>query len=771
MNRPFRLIPQATDFLGRESELEALARTLLRHDVHMLTLTGPAGVGKTRLANETGRRVADAFTEGVIFVDLASSCDPDAVLATMAQQLGLRDTGDIPLCDRLRAHLREWEMLVILDNFEHVLEAAAQLPGIISDCPGITFLVTSRSPLQLQWEQTIPVPPLPVPDPDQLPPLEALAEVPSVALFLHRARARAPAFALTDENARLVAELCAQLDGLPLAIELAAARLNVLPLPLILQRLEDRLQLLHWNAHDLPARHRSLHAAITWSYDLLSAGEARLFRHLGVFAGQVSLEAIDAVVGNDSVSLTLEGMGSLAERSLVVSGWAEEDESFFGMLETMREYAWEQLGRVGELDGARQAHAQYFLELAERAAPELRQPQQRIWYLRLEREHDNLRTALRWLLRRGEYETALRLAGALGWFWSNRGYHAEGWRWLRLTLTGAPDAAPSLRIRALLMGGIILVYQKHFESARTVLEEALALARQSQDPSAIAQALCYLGGCAIYTGDATEGRRLLQEALRRGKELQDDLQIGRALTALGMQAFVSADYLEAAALFSNAVDRLRSAGDLNTASNVQFNLALALQRLGERDRAIPLVREALQASVAFQDRWQLCLGVEATVLLVGETIDGERKARLLGAGDGLLQTTGATSGALAQLTGQRVEDLRARLEQDGFGMAYREGRSLPLTDIVPLALEVLGEYAQTLMGSSTAAEGSPERVLSEREQAVLKGVAEGLTNRAIAQRLSVSPATVSYHLTSIFNKLAVNSRAHAVANAMQRHLL
>jgi predicted ATPase len=414
---------QPTPLLGRTVELEAIEQRLVRDGVRLLSLIGPAGVGKTRLALEACIELEDQFPDGITLVDLAPVREPGWVLPTIAQALGLTDMGTRPLLERLQAYLQEREMLLVLDNFEQVLPAAEELADLLAAAPGVRLLVTSRVPLRLRWEQMLRIGPLPVPDLDTALPLDALVQLPSVALFVERARAQRADFIPTEQQAPLLVQLTRQLDGLPLAIELAAANMSVLPLAAIARRFDQRLQTLQWDAQDLPNRQRSLDAAIGWTYDLLTPSEQRLFRHLGVFVRRVSLDAIEAVMGEGDEEQTLAGTIALAETSLVLPAVAEDDdpEPSFGMLETVRQYAYEQLEMGGELEGASRAHAQYFLDLAERAEPELTGRRQNVWYQRLEREHDNLRAALRWLLDRGHKEEALRLSSALGPFWWIRG--------------------------------------------------------------------------------------------------------------------------------------------------------------------------------------------------------------------------------------------------------------------------------------------------------------------------------------------------------------
>jgi non-specific serine/threonine protein kinase len=549
--------------------------------------------------------------------------------------------------------------------------------------------------------------------------------------------------------------------------------MNVLPLAVIARRLERHLQTLQWNAHDLPDRHRSLQAAIGWSYELLTEAEQRLFRHLGVFVGRVSLNAIDAVMGNADADRTLEGLAALAEKSLVLPGRLEDDdpEPAFELLDTVRQYAYEQLEANGELEAAARAHAQYFLSLAERADPQLRRGGQQAWYRRLESEHDNLRAALRWLRQHQEPEKALRLAGALGYFWWHRGYNTEALHWLEEGLRLASDADPVIRTKALLCAGLLLHYKGDLQRSKVALEEALALAEARQDRTAITQSLIYLGIRSIFAGEVSEGQRVLRDALRHAEALQDDYQIGVAHSAFGYLASVQGDPQEAAAQDSASLERFLAVGNQASATITRFHLALILRQLDDLPRAVRLLRDGLQTTAALQNRWLLCLGAEATLLLVGEGVDAERRARLLGAVEMLVQATGSLSGNLERVSGQSAEGHRAEFKQEGFGAAYRQGRSMPFGEIVTLALELLEEFAQRLPDpQAIAREPAPENPLSERERGVLRLVAEGLTSKQMGQQLFLSHRTVDHHLTSIFNKLGVDTRAQAVAVAARDSL-
>jgi non-specific serine/threonine protein kinase len=789
---------QPTPLVGRIGELEAIQQRLTVEGVRLLSLTGPAGVGKTRLALAAAALVEDAFPDGIVLVDLAPVREPQLLVPALAQALAFIDAGPRPLWDRLVEYLRERQLLLLLDNFEQVLSAAKQLADLLAACPELVVLVTSRVPLHLRWEHIVRIQPLPVPDLTRLPPLDDLAQIPAVALFLQRAHARQASFALTEAQAPLVAQVVVGLDGLPLAIELAAARLDALSLRVIVGGLEHGLHLLQWGAQDLPARQRSLEIAVGWSYEQLNEEEQRLFRHLGVFVGQVSVAAIAAVcagvVGAGDEAHTLELLASLADKSLVLPGRSDEAvdeaEPAFSMLETVRQYARERLARRGELEAARRAHAHAFLALAERAGPELSGREQRTWFLRLEREHDNLRAALRWLLDQGdpaEREAALRLASALRWFWVARGYHAEGARWLEAALARASETMdPAVRTRGMLAAGALLTFQGAYARAEAILEETLALARERHDAAGSALALTYLGVRALFGGEAAEAVLLLEEVLKRWQELGEPHFIGVAQFYLGSAAQAANHATEAAARYTEALRELEAAGDVRVAASAHLNFAALLGQQGDLPAAVRHVRAGLEICVHLRDRWLLSIGARVASALVGDHLDDTepaQRARLLGAADALKQATGAALAAWEHVsTDHDVSALRQRLAQGEWAVAYREGRSLPFEEIATLALSMLEEFARTqaapqLEAAPSRSSQPPEAAirgenpLTEREREVLRLVAQGQANKAIARQLIISPSTVNYHLTSIFNKLGVDTRAQAVAVATQCGLL
>ena len=810
---------QPTPLVARTDELASIHRRLTDEGARLLTLVGPAGVGKTRLALAAAEQLAEQaparFASGVTLVDLAPVRDPALVLPTIAQSLGLIDTGQPPLLERLRAFLREGERLLVLDNFEQILPAASALADLLTSCPRLALLVTSRVPLALRWEQTLRIAPLAVPDLSMaLPPPDELAQIPAITLFVERARARRADFALTTKQAPLVAQMAVQMDGLPLALELVAARLGVLRLSTIARLLRTHLRVLHWEAGDLPTRQQSLEAAVGWSYELLSADEQRLFRCLGVFVGRVSLDAIAHVAaavrvgtgetadardeGNEGS--TLEGLVSLAEKSLVLMDQRDEEddgaddgEPSFGMLETVREYACERLAEHGELAPAGRAHAHYFLALADHADPLLRGRDQRAWYLRLERERANLRAALGWLLEQGtqggpaEQEAGLQLAGALGWFWWLRGYWSEGRHWLGEALSGAPTAEEgadlAVRTRALLAAGPLLTLQPDFAEARVVLEEARTLAERQQDSADSARAFTYLGFRALIAGEVEEAPPLLQDAVRRWEAVGNPQGLGQALFFLGTATAAAGDAAAAAVHYEAALEGMDAARDVQSAAIVHCYLGVLTWRRGELSRAAMQIQAAVRTGVALRDRLVLSLAAQSAVVVVGEHAEPAARARLLGATATLVQATGATPAWERLPAEQDVAAIRERLAREGeegeLAAAYREGRALPFGEVAVLALRLLEEVATPRpaaegtpgITSSSAPPAAGAGPLSLREQEVLRLVAQGLSSKAIGRQLFLATSTVNYHLTSVFNKLGVNTRAQAVAVAAERNLL
>ncbi|MFQ5794790.1 MAG: BTAD domain-containing putative transcriptional regulator [Candidatus Bipolaricaulia bacterium] len=483
-----------TRFIGRDKERAVVQVRLLDEEMRLLTLTGPGGTGKTRLGLQVVADLIDHFEDGACFVDLAPISDPGLVVSTIAQTLGVKEAEGRPLLDILKASLRGKQMLLVLDNFEQVVAAAPQVVELVAACPQLKVLVTSREPCHVRGEHVFPVPPLALPGSDGKRPLaiERLTQYEAVRLFIERAVAVKPDFAVTDENAPAVAEICIRLDGLPLAIELAAARIKLLSPQALLARLGNRLKLLTGGARDLPACQQTLRDTIDWSYDLLNTGERTLFERLSVFVGGGTLEAAEAVcIGADNLELKmdiLDGLASLVDKNLLRRKEQADGEPRFLILETIREYGLERLEASGESEAIRRTHADYYLALAEQAEPKLEGPDQRMWLDRLEVEHDNLRAALVWFEQNGEAEAELRLGGALWGFWHMRGYLSEGRRWLEGALAKGEDrdVSASVRAKALHGAGVLTHEQGDYERATVLYEESLDLRRELGDKPGVA---------------------------------------------------------------------------------------------------------------------------------------------------------------------------------------------------------------------------------------------------------------------------------------------
>ena len=685
---------QPTPLLGREREVAAVRALLLREEVRLVTLTGPGGIGKTRLGLQVAADLSDQLADGVYFVALASMTNPALVASTIAQALGLREAGGRSPVDSLKAYLTGKHLLLLLDNFEQVVAAATVVAGLLADCPRLKMLVTSREALRVRGEREYPVPPLALP----AGPADArtLSQYPATALFVERALAVDPALTVTDATAAAVAEICARLDGLPLAIELAAARVKVLPPEAMLTRLSSRLKLLTGGARDLPERQQTLRSTIGWSYDLLARDEQVLFQRLAVFAGGCTLVAAEAVcptAGELEVDV-LEGLGSLVDKSLVRKQEAGvEREPRFSMLETIREYGLEQLVASGEAETLRRAHAVYYLELAQQAEPNLTGPEQGMWLDRLEREHDNLRAALAWARDRGESALGLRLAGALWRFWYTHGYLSEGRSWLEgmLALPESGDSREEvpMRARALYGAATLASTQDDFDRAVTLWEASLALSRELDDEAVMASALNALGLAALQQGDAERAAPLFVESLALSRAMGDPWAIARALLSLAQTAYVQGEYSRAEALFEECLALMRQAGSMSHSAVALLYLGHAARAQGNFARATALYQEGLALSQGLSDKLRVLREMEGLATAVAAQGQAERAVRLLGAAAGLRDLLGSARHPMDRVAVERAEAaLRAALGEEAFAAAWAAGRALSLDEAI---YEALGE--------------------------------------------------------------------------------
>ncbi len=688
----------ATPLLGREREAAAVEDLVVREGARLVTLTGPGGVGKTRLAVEAARRLGPGFADGVRFVELASVSSADMVAAAVATGLGLTTTGDKLITD-LQSYVRARRLLLVLDNFEQVVGAAPLLAGLLGAAPGVVVLVTSRVVLRLSGEHEFPVLPLPVPPAGSSPDPEQLQRYASVGLFTERAHAAAPGFELTGGNAAAVAEICRRLDGLPLAIELAAARVRLLPPQALLPRLGQQLSLLTGGARDLPERQQTLRNTLDWSFGLLPASEQALFARLGVFAGPFSLPAAEAV-GADSPDQgqakgpvpVLETLGSLVDSSLVQAD-TRGGEPRFALLGTIREYALECLAVGGDWVQAHDQHAAYFLALAEPAAAELQGPGQLAWLDRLEPEHDDLLAAMSWLVDQGPPEQALRLFSATWRFWWLRGRAAEFARLGEQIVASSERLPPHQRAIALSAAGFILISNGDQAKAETLFGQNLPLYRQVSDKLGMvltATVLGVLGYLAALRRDYPRATDLLGQSQALLREVRDDdltgydrlqhlLTVALVDNFLGQVRLSQADNDAAARLFTDGLTVARRAPDPISLLISLYDLALASQALGDLAGAAGLLKEGLALAAEAGDETSAAYYLEGLAAVAGQQDDPQRAVRLLAAARSLLEAKG--SGWLHAVVPRVPHDdavlaaLRSRLGEAAFEEAQAWGAS------------------------------------------------------------------------------------------------
>ena len=693
-----RLPVPPTPLLGRAADLAEIAALLGQPARRLLTLRGPAGVGKTRLALEVAASLQNDGAEGVYVVDLTPVSDPRLVTAAIAQVLEAPDTGARPLLDALIDRLGATASVLVLDNFEQVLDAAPAVSHLLARCPRLRVLVTSRAPLRVRGEQEYPVEPLAVPPLTQIATPsaeverapETLARYAAVDLFCQRAAAVAPTFRLTAVNARAVARICIALDGLPLAIELAAARSRLLPPTTLLERLERRLPLLTGGAKDVPRRQRTLRDAIGWSYDLLDDGEKRLFRRLAVFVGGFSLDAAEAVCYADADASprpdVLDAVEALVGQSLLRRRDTPAGEPRFGMLLSMREYALERMdaGAGGDADALRHRHARFFLEVCERAETHMYDREQVAWLDRIEIDHDNIRAAHEWLVRRGPVDMALRLTTVLRYFWFVRGYHREGRERLVRTLALPEAASPTVaRARALNAAGYLQWVQGNQDDARALLAEAVRIGRVVHAPSTLAFALCYLGAVTNAQRDFHTARALLEESLAIGRVVGDRNDMGLALMFLGDAALGRRDEAGARAAFAESEGCFRATGNISV-------LPYPLRRLGylalahdDRARAMALCIESMTLNARVGDRQGVAASLVGVAAIAHARGHMERAVRLLGAAEALLDSI--QTQLLPFDRDHRdgvVAAVRAQLGAARFAAGWAEGRATTLEQAV-----------------------------------------------------------------------------------------
>jgi len=713
-----------TSFVGRKQQLREIRALLGRADVRLLTLTGPAGTGKTRLAVEA--TVGDGPSRDAALVELAPVVDPGLVAPAIAATLGLSETSRHRATETVVTYLRGRRMLLVLDNFEQVLGAAPVLGELLVGAPDVQLLVTSRAPLDLAEEHIYEVPPLQLAERSRPTELGRLRRAEAIRLFVDRAHDARADFVLTEENADGVAELCRRLDGLPLALELAAARIKLLPPHAILERLDDRLELLKAApGAGVPARHRTLGSAIEWSYELLDAEEQALFTSLAVFVRGFTLDGAEAVAGKLDVEV-VDGIESLLNNSLLRPESISGGEPRFGMLETIREYGLERLAERGDGESVRRRHAGYYLLLAEEAGPALLGPQQARWLQRLDAERGNLRAALTWAAESGQVEVGLRTASALWRFWQLRASDIEGREYLDQLLADG-SSSPSIRARAQsAAASLALVHGDHdavrryldaslpvhrrlgddqnvahylgvlavsalaqgdLDRARALAEEALEIGRRSRDPSSVAYALAQIGAVLAAQGELDEAQRATEESVRRARELGNVRSVGSWTRCLGRIVFLRGDYAQARRLFEESLAIHRDLGDTWGIAGSLASLALVALEAGEAEAAQRLLDESLELGRAGGHPYRVAISLGVSARLAAAQDRPARAARLYGAADVFREAMGIEPNEVSLDPAPRVDQLRNALGEKAFAEAWTQGEAMTLGDAIAYALD------------------------------------------------------------------------------------
>ncbi len=726
---PNNLPQRSIALIGRENELNTIQNILRQPEVGLLTISGPGGIGKTRLALQSACELLPQFEDGVFFVSLANITNPELVAPTIVQTLGLPGADNFPASELLKNHLHDKQTLLVLDNFEQITPAAVLLDELLKAAPGLKLIVTSRAVLHVYGEYEFIVPPLMVPDLNRLPELQKLAKFPAVALFLTRAQAVKNDFALTAENAPVLAEICVRLDGIPLALELAAARCKLFAPQALLRELNQRFTVLEYKSIDREPRHQTLRNAIDWSYQLLGPAEQSLFLQLGVFVGGCTLEAVEAVceLGQNPQPGIQEHLASLVDKSMLQHEIRPNGEPRFSLLESLREYALEQLDHAGQSQAVFRRHLAYILQMVEVSEPGAREPNLPAWMNRLEEEHDNLRAALQRALDFQEYETALRIAGAVWRFWQIHGHVDEGARWMQAILASGSEHHDSLaRAKALWGAGWLEMVLGNLKQARDYFEEGSRLSRQLNNPrylglslhgigavargqgefdhsqKAFAESLPlfqslgnmedvawtfeHLGATALDQGEFAQAAAYLEQGLALFRSLNQEWPCAEALTFLGHAALQQANYILARKYYEEARAIYLQLDDHANIATLNICIGAALHGQGSREHALNLYKENLVALFNLKSYWGLVWAIERLAEIATKKV----AAHLYGAAAALRQTTGVLwhPGFHSQYNNRRFEAIKNELGDEQWQQAWTEGQAMSLDEAVSCALGV-----------------------------------------------------------------------------------
>lgn len=760
VERIINLPLETSSFIGRSRET-ATIRELLASN-RLVTLTGTGGGGKTRLALRVARDLASRFVDGAWWIDFSVLSEPVLVPQLAASVLNVREIADEDLTGAIARHLASKQALLVLDNCEHLLEHCAALAGqMLESCPDVRILVTSREPLGITGEHVYGVPPLSLPDLDAPVSPDQLLRCESVRLFVERASAASTTFTYNEGNATAVAELCVRLDGMPLAIELGAARTRALTVQQILDRLDDRFALLTTGSRTAAARHQTLRATVDWSHNLLSEMARILFRRASVFVGGFSLEAAEAVCSGEGLERAeiLHLLAGLVDKSLVIVSEVA-GEARYRMLETVRHYGMERLIESGEADEMRRRHARFFCTLAEQAEPLLNGRERTTWLARHGTEEGNFRAALAWSHDAEQQDVTLRLAGSLFWFWLHSGRWGEGRRWLERALESSSERT-AVRAKALFGAGFLSWTQGDEATARDRLEESVAISREVRDERGTSYALHVLSTILLGQGERERARACAEESVRLIRGQDDAFGLALALASQGVVTLSLGDVAQAKGILAESETICRARDDRWVLSLSLRLLGIAAYREGDLERADELLRESLTVLAELDSKWFVTQSIGHLAVVAAMRNDHVRATRLLGAESAMRETFGASILPYYREDFEcALKRVRCGLGEERFETAWSEGRAMSPRDAIELALDTERESPSDLPAG-----------LTPREVEVLTLVAAGLTNAQVAEKLFVSPPTVNAHLRTIYSKLGVGSRAAAVRFATEHGLV